>query len=141
MRLVNVLEETNDYFKPRKDCCRQLSFSPLGKCMASGYLLIVKPQMPLMLKSGWKTSHALSTVKFACTVMKVFGPELPREQILGDTNFFWQFKHEQVSHVSSAQLIAYIANRKTGPKGFRGHYQSNTKNTTIIIEAVTSKDL
>lgn len=89
-RLVNVLEETNDYFKPRKDCCKQLSFSPLGKCMAAlGIVTYGKAvnAIDVEILMG-KITCLGTTVKFARNMMKVFGPEQLREKIVGDTNFF-----------------------------------------------------
>uniref|UniRef100_A0A453IN95 Uncharacterized protein n=1 Tax=Aegilops tauschii subsp. strangulata TaxID=200361 RepID=A0A453IN95_AEGTS len=86
LRVVNAVEEADDNFKLRKNCCGKLPFSPLQKCMAAPRILI---QMI-------ETTCLNTTVQFAYTLVMVFGPEYLREP-----NNCWQLEHQEDSQVYS----------------------------------------
>ena len=87
LHVVNIVEEADDYFKLRQDYCRQLSFCPLQKCTASLRMLAygkATDATDTEIQMG-ETTVLNTTVQFAHTVVKVFGPDYVREQTMEDT--------------------------------------------------------
>ena len=85
--IVEGVEAHNDYFKLRRDCCGQLSFSAKQKCMAALRMLalgIAADAVGEMVRMGESTCLK-TTVKFARAVVEVFGPEYLREPNAQDT--------------------------------------------------------
>ena len=83
---MNVVEEANDY-KPRKNCCGPLSFSPLQKCMiALRMLACSKTTYVIDTENPMGETTCLDTRKqFARAMMKVIGPDYLREPSVEDT--------------------------------------------------------
>nr|XP_020164085.1 uncharacterized protein LOC109749553 [Aegilops tauschii subsp. strangulata] len=81
LRIVEGVEAHDDYFKLKRDCCSQLSFSAKQKCTAALRMLAlgtVADAVGEMVRMGESTCLK-TTVKFACAVVEVFGPEYLRE--------------------------------------------------------------
>nr|XP_020160052.1 uncharacterized protein LOC109745348 [Aegilops tauschii subsp. strangulata] len=81
------VEAHNDYFKLRRDCCGQLSFSAKQKCTAAMRMLALGTAADAvgeMARMGESTCLK-TTVKFARVVVEVFGSEYLREQNAQDT--------------------------------------------------------
>lgn len=87
LHIVTAVEEADDNFKLRKDCCGQLSFSPLQKCTAALRMLAYgKAADAIDTEIRMEESTVLATtVQFARTVVKVFGAEYLREPTVEDT--------------------------------------------------------
>ncbi|XP_020200492.1 uncharacterized protein [Aegilops tauschii subsp. strangulata] len=87
LRIAEGVEAHDDYFKLRRDCCGQLSFSPKQKCTAALMMLALGSAADAvgeMVRMGESTCHK-TTVKFARAVVEVFGPEYLREPNAQDT--------------------------------------------------------
>ncbi|KAE8786273.1 Nucleobase-ascorbate transporter 12 [Hordeum vulgare] len=87
LRIVEVVEAHNDYFKLTTDCCGQLSFSTKEKCTAPMRMLalgIAADAVGEMVRMGESTC-VKTIAKFAHAEMEVFGAEYPREPNTQDT--------------------------------------------------------
>ncbi|XP_020181336.1 uncharacterized protein [Aegilops tauschii subsp. strangulata] len=87
LRIVEGVEAHDDYFKLRRDCCGQLSFSAKLKCTAALMMLALVTAADAvgeMVRMGESTSLKI-TVKFARIMVEVFGPEYLREPNEQDT--------------------------------------------------------
>ena len=74
--VVNVVEEADDYLKLRKGCCGELSFSTLQKCVAALRMLVYGKAayaIDTEIRMG-ETTCLNTTMQFARTIVKVFGP-------------------------------------------------------------------
>ena len=81
LRIRTTVEKANDNFKLRKDCCGKISFSPLQKCTAALMMLAYGKATYIIdteIRMG-ETTVLNTTVQFARTMVKEFGPEYPRE--------------------------------------------------------------
>ena len=77
VRIVNVMEEVDDYFKLRKDCCEQLFFSHLQNCTTALRMLDYDKAanaIDVEIQMG-ETTCVRTKVKFACIMVKVFVPK------------------------------------------------------------------
>ncbi|XP_020150919.1 uncharacterized protein [Aegilops tauschii subsp. strangulata] len=89
-RVINLdrgVEARDDYFKLRRDCCGELSFSPKQKCTAALRMLALgtaADTVGAMVRMGESTCLK-TTVKFTRAVVEVFGPEYLREPNAQDT--------------------------------------------------------
>ncbi|XP_020194410.1 uncharacterized protein [Aegilops tauschii subsp. strangulata] len=86
LRVVEGTEKADGNFKLRKDCCEKLSFSPLQKCTVAVRMLAyckAADAIDAGIRMG-ETIVLKTTVQFACTVVKVFGPEYLREPTVED---------------------------------------------------------
>ncbi|KAM3293099.1 hypothetical protein ACQJBY_036587 [Aegilops geniculata] len=118
LRIVEGVEEHDDYFKLRRDCCSQLSFSAKQKCTAALRMLalgIATDVVGEMVRMG-ESTHLNTTVKFACAVVEVFGPEYLREPNAQDTEKLLAIEEAKGFPRCSDQLITCIGNRRTAPK-------------------------
>ena len=97
LRIVNVVEEYDPYFKPRKDCCGELSFSTLQKFVVSLRMLTYgKAAYAIDIEIRMEETTCLNTtMQFARTIVKVFGSEYLREPTMDNTKICWQLKNQE----------------------------------------------
>ncbi|XP_073367939.1 uncharacterized protein [Aegilops tauschii subsp. strangulata] len=87
LRIVDGVEAHDDYFKLRRDCCGQLSFSAKRKCTAALRMLALGTAADVVgeMVRMEESTCLKTTVKFARVVVEVFGPEYLREPNAQDT--------------------------------------------------------
>ena len=81
LRIVEGVKAHNDYFKLTRDCCGQLSFSAKQKCTAALTILALGTAADAVGESVrmGESTCLKTTVKFARTMVEVFGPEYLRD--------------------------------------------------------------
>uniref|UniRef100_A0A453LZG4 Uncharacterized protein n=1 Tax=Aegilops tauschii subsp. strangulata TaxID=200361 RepID=A0A453LZG4_AEGTS len=87
LRIVEGVEEHDDYFKMKRDCCAQFSFYVKQKCTVALRMLALGTTayaVGEMVRMGEITCMK-SPVKFACAMVQVFGAEYLREPNAYDT--------------------------------------------------------
>ncbi|XP_020152423.1 uncharacterized protein [Aegilops tauschii subsp. strangulata] len=85
--IVEGVEAHDKYFKLRRDCCGQLSFSAKQKCTTTLRMLALGTAADAVgdMVGVGESTCLKTTVKFARAVVEVFGPEYLREPNARDT--------------------------------------------------------
>ncbi|KAM3259608.1 hypothetical protein ACQJBY_051085 [Aegilops geniculata] len=81
LRIMEGVEAHDEYFKLKRDCCGQLSFSAKQKCTAAPTMLALRIAADVvgeMVRMGESTCLK-TTVKFVRAVVEAFGSEYLRE--------------------------------------------------------------
>ncbi|XP_020186949.1 uncharacterized protein [Aegilops tauschii subsp. strangulata] len=119
----------NDYFKLRRDYCGQLSFSATQKCMAALRILALGTAADAfgeMVRMG-KSTCLKTTVKFACAVVEVFGPEYLREPNAQDTKKLLAIGEARGFPGMLGSIDCMHWQWKNYLKGLRRMYQGHTR--------------
>ncbi|XP_037450977.1 putrescine hydroxycinnamoyltransferase 1-like [Triticum dicoccoides] len=82
-----------------------------------------------------------TTVKFACAVLEVFGPEYLREPNVEDTEKLLAIGEAMGFPEMLGSINCMHWQWKNCPKGLRGMYQGHTREATIILKVAASQDL
>ena len=80
-------------------------------------------------------------IRFATTVVEVFGPQYLREPIVADTERLLAISEARGWPGLLGSLDCMHWKWKNCPKALQEQYQGHVKKTTIIPEAVASQDL
>nr|XP_020152668.1 uncharacterized protein LOC109737967 [Aegilops tauschii subsp. strangulata] len=137
------MEAHDDYFKLRRDCCDQLSFSAKQKCTVALRMLALGTAADVvgeMVRMGESTCLK-TTIKFARAMVEVFGPEYLREPNAQDTKKLLAIGEARGFPGMLGSIDFMHWQWKNYPKGLPGMHQGHTREATIILEAVTSHDL
>ena len=143
VRIMNVVEEHNDYFVQKRNAAGTLGLSCLQKLVAAFRMIaygVAADATDDYVRISESTALE-SLRRFVIVVVQVFGPEymrLPNEQntarllAIGESRGF----------PGMLGSIDYMHRTwKNCPISWHGMYRGHKKEPTIILEAVASKDL
>ena len=135
LRIVEGVEEHGDYFKLTRDCCGQLSFSAKQKCTTALRMLALGTTADAIgeMVRIRESTCVKTTVKFARTVVQVFGAEYLRESNVQDTEKLLAIGEARGFSGMLRSIDCMHWQWKNCPKGLRGMYQGHTKEATIIL--------
>ncbi|XP_073363681.1 uncharacterized protein [Aegilops tauschii subsp. strangulata] len=135
----NGVEAHDDYVKLTRDSCGQLSFSAKRKCTTTLRMLAhgtAADAVGGMVRMG-KSTCLKTTVKFACAMVEVFGPEYLIEPNVQDTKKLLAIEEARGSLGMLGSIDCMHWQWKNCPKGLRGMYHGHTREATIISGGFT----
>ena len=143
VRIMNVVEEHNDYFVQKRNAAGTLGLSCLQKVVAAFRMTaygVAADATDDYVRIGESTALE-SLRRFVVAVVQVFGPEymrLPNEQ---DTARLLAIGESRGFSRMLGSIDCMHWTWKNCPVSWHGMYRGHKKEPTIILEAVASKDL
>ncbi|XP_055525737.1 uncharacterized protein LOC129718718 [Wyeomyia smithii] len=141
--IMQELESSDDYFQLRCDATGKVGLSSLQKCTAALRMLAYGASASSLdenLRIGESTS-LLTLRNFCKAVLNIYGPEYLRAPAPEEVN---KLMHQNAVRgfpgmVGSVDCMHWVW--KNCPVTFKGQYQGKEGKSTIVLEAVASRDL
>lgn len=143
VRIMNAVEEYDDYFVQKRNAAGTLGLSCLQKVVAAFRMLaygVAADAMDDYIRIGESTALE-SLRKFVTAVVQVFGPEYLRLPNEHDTARLLAIGESRGFPGMLGSIDCMHWSWKNCPVAWQGMYMGHKKEPTIIREAVASKDL
>lgn len=143
LKITAAIEDHDDYFKQKRDCCGKLGFSSIQKATAALRMLsygISADYIDEYMKMSEVT--ALEALKHFCkAIIAVFGDTYLRQPNNEDLARLLEEGERRGFPGMLGSLDCMHWTWKNCPAAWKGQYQGRSKEPTLILEAVASKDL